>query len=550
MKKLLILLLAFAMLLPILSACGDAAQPADTEASPSESADTAEAAVTEEITEAEVTTAVETTESVKTEDALTVFRTTCYAAGKFNQSVLDSVNPGVLALISDCLYFEDTLQEWRAKGDRWVYTNQSKYSPQSTTFDEMIASNKHGTNCAMAMGWSLIDMKVLPSADSRFWGGSNGVWAHRDRTEAYMGAVSEIYCYNGTRTFKELYEAGMIKAGDMFLAVGHTFVYLGDEKFMATGHDSQYHVDATAPSEYGSSTAVFESFVVDMRSCHDFTTDVFWLFRFKDEFVPHYYRNADGNNVKNPMYSSVSRSEYRAGKDPATADIQYMNQNEYSKQNKDTPAKKNYEIPKAATAPVIDGVGGSEWANALKITLTRDNTVDMTSTKLECQGGTFSYMWDENALYMLAEINDATPSEKKSKAGNGSYNELDGVQMCLYVDKSVTSATAGKLYFFSFCPEASDGKAYAGEHFIFSNGSYGVDVPGIEIKSVKTSTGYVVEAKIPASVLAKSAPEIKLEAGTSFPLCNVILDTNNSKSAIFADSAWFNAPKTNVYTLK
>lgn len=545
MKRFLFIALCLTLCLSMLAACGETALTEQTSGSEQTTAVPGD-------TTAENTTAGKTSggDVVYTpEEAYNLFRTTCFAEGLFSDTVLDNVNPGVIALISDCLYFEDTLQKYKAKGDRWVYSNSSSYVPQKTTFDEMIASGKHGTNCAMGVGWSLLDMNVLVGGQ-RFWGHDDGSWRHRNDTEAEMGAVCEIYSYGGTRTFAQLFDEGQVKAGDMFLVKGHTFLYLGDEKFFAMGHDSHYHIDATASSEYGDSTAVFDSFIVNMRECSNYSKDIYWLFRFKDEFVPHYYRNAEGKNVVNPMYNENTRSEYNKRKDPNQATIIYMHQDELCKQNKKTPAKVEYSIPKAATAPVIDGVGGEEWKDALKIDLTLDNTVDEVSSNLECQGGSFYYLWDENALYMLAEINDATPSERKSTAGNGSYNELDGVQICLYVDKQVKSPTANKLFFFSFCPEADDGKPYAGEHFIYSNGSKGKDVPEIELKSTKTDVGYVVEVKIPASVFAKANPEIKLEAGTSFPMCNVILDTDNYKSAIFADTAWFNAPNSNNYTLK
>lgn len=218
-------------------------------------------------------------------------------------------------------------------------------------------------------------------------------------------------------------------------------------------------------------------------------------------------------------------------------------------QNIDPLEKAEYEIPKAATAPVIDGTcSEDEWKDALTRTLTNENTVEVAGGKIVCQGATFRYLWDENGLYVCAEINDATLSSKHV-AGNGSYNSKDGAQIAIYIDKTCTAGAVGKLFFFSLCPEADDGKAYIGEHFIYGNGSTGKDVPDAAIASSKTETGYIIECRIDAAAFAKADPAIKLEAGTELALVNVILDHNGSTQALFVDTAWFNAPNTSVYYL-
>lgn len=107
-------------------------------------------------------------------------------------------------------------------------------------------------------------------------------------------------------------------------------------------------------------------------------------------------------------------------------------------QNTTTPEQTEYEIPKAAKAPVIDGkFDADEWKGALEVKLDNTNTVDMVTSGLVCQGGTFRYLWDEKGLYVSMEINDSVLCATKHTAGNGSYNNLDGTQMRFTLTRTV-----------------------------------------------------------------------------------------------------------------
>ena len=132
-------------------------------------------------------------------------------------------------------------------------------------------------------------------------------------------------------------------------------------------------------------------------------------------------------------------------------------------------------------------------------------------------------------------------------AGNGSYNNYDAVQLAIYTDTNCTVLEAGKLFFFSLTPEASDGKPYIGEHFIYSDGNSGKDVPDAIIASSKTENGYIIECRIDAAAFAKGNIEIK--KGTKLLIANVILDNDNKKQGLFVDTAWSDAPNTNSYNL-
>ena len=217
-------------------------------------------------------------------------------------------------------------------------------------------------------------------------------------------------------------------------------------------------------------------------------------------------------------------------------------------QNTKTPEQTEYEIPKAAKAPVIDGkFDADEWKGALEVKLDNTNTVDIMTSGLVCQGGTFRYLWDEKGLYVSVEVNDSVICTRKNVAGSGDYNNLDGAQIAVYIDPNCAGAVANQLFFFSFCPEADDGKAYIGEHFVYGDTEHGKDVPDAAIASTKTETGYIIECRIDAAAFAKG--NIEMKKGTTLILANIILDNDNNKQGLFVDTAWFNAPNTNKYTL-
>ena len=217
-------------------------------------------------------------------------------------------------------------------------------------------------------------------------------------------------------------------------------------------------------------------------------------------------------------------------------------------QNKETPAQTDYDIPKASKAPTIDGkFDADEWKGALEIKLDNTNTTEKTGSSAVCQGGIFRYLWDEKGLYVSMEINDSVLCDRKNEAGKGDYNNLDGAQIACYIDPNCIGGEVGKLFFFSLCPEASDGKAYIGEHFIYGNGEHGKDVTDAAIASSKTETGYIIECRIDAAAFAKGNIEIK--KGTTLILANIILDNDNTTQGLFVDTAWFDAANTNNYTL-
>ena len=227
----------------------------------------------------------------------------------FSTEMLQSVNYGTVALMSCCAYYEYKLQQGIKAGQKWVYTNKNQYSPQSTSFDNMLASGKWGANCAMHSNWAYIDMGIMEEGD-RFYGGSGGTFEHYSEVASDIQTACRITQMNPVKTMKELVAEGSVQPGDVLLCSGHTFIFLGDDPndsydkkniyFCAGKNDAKGHSDASASSEYNPSF-VFDSFInYDQNQ----SWKVYWKISFKDSYVPKYYRNADGRIVANPMLSN------------------------------------------------------------------------------------------------------------------------------------------------------------------------------------------------------------------------------------------------------
>lgn len=221
-----------------------------------------------------------------------------FAKGKVSDELLEEATPGAVALISCCLYYESELQKGIAAGQKWVYTNSSKYSPQNTSFDHMVESGKWGVNCAMPAGWAYVDMGILEEG-MRFWGGGNGEFARYEKVKDPIEKAATITQLDGEKKFKELFAEGSVKPGDVFLAKGHTFVYLGDDLFFAAGHDGKWHTDPEAQTE-DPNHAVFETWLMPRVSCINNDYKPTWKISFKEDYMPEFYRNAQGDLVRYP----------------------------------------------------------------------------------------------------------------------------------------------------------------------------------------------------------------------------------------------------------
>lgn len=220
-----------------------------------------------------------------------------YGVGK----VKDPINAGVMGLISCCEYYNDTMKASSKTGKKWVYSNSSTYVPQKGYFDDMVKSGKTGANCASPVNWAFIDMGIMPSS-LRFYGGSSGEFANYGAVALFVEPICDITDYTGKGLqFKDLYQQGKVKAGDIFLCKHHTFIYRGDGTFYAAGHDGAWHTDNSASTE-DERKAVFDNWILSFAQCSDYEYTIYFQLRIKDEFVPKYFRDETGAVVENPLF--------------------------------------------------------------------------------------------------------------------------------------------------------------------------------------------------------------------------------------------------------
>lgn len=221
-----------------------------------------------------------------------------FAKGKVSDELLQEATPGAVALISCCLYYESELQKGIERGEKWVYTNSNTYAPQSSSFDHMVESGHWGVNCAMPPSWAYVDMGIMEEGQ-RFWGDRAGEFAKLEKVREPIEKAAVITRLDGEKKFCELLEEGSVKSGDVFLCKGHTFIYLGDDLFLAAGHDGKWHSDESAETE-DARHAVFESWLMPRESCSDNEWQPTWQISFKDDYMPKFYRNSNGELVPNP----------------------------------------------------------------------------------------------------------------------------------------------------------------------------------------------------------------------------------------------------------
>lgn len=204
--------------------------------------------------------------------------------------------PAVVTFLGCCEYFADRMASGTARGEKWVYSNNSIYVPQATSFDEMTASGHFGANCAMISNWALMDVGAMPDG-TRFWGDVTGGFANRDKVMPLLDPAVVLYDLHDSRpTFEELSDEGRVRPGDIFLCNLHTFVYRGNRTFYACGHETRWHTDPDAYTE-DPAKAVFETWIMDVDACGNRSCRVNFLLRLRDDWAPARYRRSDGVRV-------------------------------------------------------------------------------------------------------------------------------------------------------------------------------------------------------------------------------------------------------------
>lgn len=207
---------------------------------------------------------------------------------------------GPEAMIACGNYYNSVLEKAVDKGEKWVYSNSSKYVAQSGTFEKMLSGKVRGGNCASIANWAFRDMGLISSSE-KFYGDGSGKIRNYNSGSKKLKSKLDKNCtiINGKKkSFGTLMKEGKIEVGDVIIGKGHTYVYRGNGTVFASGHDAKWHKDKSAKTE-DSNKAVFESWVRKYKGTYDERFKVHYIIRIKDSFVPKYYRDEEGNLVKN-----------------------------------------------------------------------------------------------------------------------------------------------------------------------------------------------------------------------------------------------------------
>lgn len=207
---------------------------------------------------------------------------------------------GPEALIACGNYYNSVLEKAVENGEKWVYSNKSKYVLQKGTFDQMLKRKIRGGNCGSIANWAYRDMGVI-DAKHGFYGDSKGQICHYHTGKKTVKKEFDKNCTiikGNQKSFGTLVKEGKVKTGDVIIGKGHTYVYRGNGTVFASGHDAVWHTDKSVQTE-DSRKAVFETWVRKYKGTYDERFKVHYIIRLKDSFVPKYYRDEDGNLVEN-----------------------------------------------------------------------------------------------------------------------------------------------------------------------------------------------------------------------------------------------------------
>ncbi len=143
------------------------------------------------------------------------------------------------------------------------------------------------------------------------------------------------------------------------------------------------------------------------------------------------------------------------------------------------------DLPQTVASPVIDGKVDDLWDDIAAQVVTKQ--IVPTISGPADLSGSFKTLWDNNYVYILAEITD----DVKVKDSNEPYND-DAVEVYFDInnDKAQTYDNDDVQYTFRWNDDSN----------IYSNPS-GRSTANIQFSIVSTSTGYVFEARVPWSTL-------------------------------------------------
>ena len=219
----------------------------------------------------------------------------------------------------------------------------------------------------------------------------------------------------------------------------------------------------------------------------------------------------------------------------------------------------DFDIPKAQTAPVIDGfiTNDNEWAGALVRELSRDNVTDgVHGFHTSFEGAVIYYMWNEAGIYIYADVSDSTFPYKQAYDDctdtNWEWILCEGVHFIVWADESLEGpeGNRGSVFHWALIPLDIEDQPRIAERMTIELNGYAYDPEGTQIASEVTPNGYTIEAFIPSELWALSSPAIEIVEGTVLPLTAIVFNRNPGPSDYsYRDSTWYDAINSNKYYL-
>ena len=194
---------------------------------------------------------------------------------------------GVQVLQSNINYYEAAMQALKKQGKKWQYSVGGGISNFMWQFDRIVNYEPYRSSCCS----------------------SGPHWIMLDFGETSRTSFCTVISINEASTFQQLYEAGKIRKGDIFMgvryengkAIGHEFVNYDFTTTFDTGHGSGgWHADPTIRHS-DPRKAVFDTFLHPMKTSFSYYGyKIRKIFRIKSDYVPKQYRNEKGILTKMP----------------------------------------------------------------------------------------------------------------------------------------------------------------------------------------------------------------------------------------------------------
>ena len=162
------------------------------------------------------------------------------------------------------------------------------------------------------------------------------------------------------------------------------------------------------------------------------------------------------------------------------------------------PAPKIYRV---GTPPTIDGTVDPIWNNVSVLPMNASKTLTGTISNANDLSGSAKILWDNTYIYLLATVTDDT---KKNDSPNAYEDDAVEFYFDANNDKATTYATGDVQYTFGW----NDGTVVG----VLPSGR---STTGITYSSVSTTTGYIIEARIPWTTIP-ATPTVGKEIGIDF----------------------------------